>query len=179
LSKDFGRALNEIKKGMSIEEALIKIKTLNKSRSYDRVIDLFLQSYKSGANISDSLKETAEDLLENQAIIKERQAVMLVTKYTLLLSSAIIVPGILGLVIGLITGLNFSGIGDIGFGLEENERKILFETSKLGANIYIIEYALLASYFLAVQEGNKKQFFIYALFLVPISLIIFFVSQII
>lgn len=178
LSEDFKRALIEVKKGMPIEEALIKIKILNKSRSYDRVIDLFLQSYKSGANISESLKETAEDLLENQAIIKERQAVMLVTKYTLLLSSAIIVPGILGLVIGLITGLNFSSIGSIGFGLGEKERQVMFETAKLGANIYIIEYALLASYFLGVQEGNKKQFFIYALFLVPISLIVFFTTQI-
>ena len=70
LSKDFERALIEIKKGATIEEALNKIKTLNKSKSYDRVIDLFLQSYKSGVSISDSLKETAEEI-QNQAIIKK------------------------------------------------------------------------------------------------------------
>lgn len=178
LSKDFERALIEIKKGATIEEALNKTKILNKSRSYDRVIDLLLQSYKSGVSVSDSLKETAEDLLENQAIIKERQAVMLVTKYTLLLACAIIVPGILGLVIGLITGLNFSSIGDIGFGLSPEERQIMFDSAKMGANIYLIEYALLASYFLAIQEGNKKQFFVYLIFLVPISLITFISAQI-
>lgn len=139
---------------------------------------MFLQSYKSGVSISDSLKETAEDLLENQAIIKERQAVMLVTKYTLLLASAIIVPGILGLVIGLITGLNFSSIGNIGFGLTPEEREVMFNTAKIGANIYIIEYSILASYFLAIQEGNKKQFFVYALFLAPISIITFTLAQI-
>jgi Flp pilus assembly protein TadB len=177
VSKDFARAYNEIKNGSSIEEALLRIKILNKSKIYNRVIDLLLQGYKSGARISDTLKETAEDLLESKAIIKERQAVMLVTKYTLLLAAGIIVPAILGLIVGLVSGLNFSSIGEMSLGLSVEMRKELFASAINGTTIYIFEYALLSSFFLALQEGNKKNFWFYSLILVPVSTIVFFLAK--
>jgi len=177
LSKDFNRAYNEIKNGASIEEALLRIKELNKSKAYNRVIDLLLQGYKSGARISETLKETAEDLLESKAIIKERQAVMLVTKYTLILAAGIIVPAILGLIIGLVSGFNFSSIGELSLGLTIEERKNLFESAISGTTIYIFEYALLSSFFLSLQEGNKKNFWVYSLVLVPISTTIFLIAK--
>lgn len=178
ISRDLTRTLGEIKKGASIEEALCHIKETNKSNYYSRVIDLFLQGYKSGNDISSTLKETAEDILESQAIIKERQAVMLVTKYTLIFSSAFIVPGILGLIIGLVSGLNFSGISNISFGMNPQERENLFLMSKLGASIYVVEYALLSSYFLALQDSNKKQVFIYAPLIGICAIIVFLLAQI-
>ncbi len=177
VSTDFRRAQIQINNGASIETALIQIKELNKSRAYSRVIDLFLQGYQSGARISDTLKETAEDLLETKAILKERQAVMIVTKYTLILSSGIIVPAILGLIVGLVSGLNFYSMGEIGLGINSETRKALFEMAILGTTIYIFQYALLSSFFLALQEGNKKNFWIYALVLVPISTIIFTLAK--
>jgi len=177
LSSDFNRANNEIKNGASIDTALIRIKELNKSRIYSRVIDLFLQGYQSGAKISDTLKETAEDLLETKAILKERQAVMIVTKYTLLLSAGIIVPAVLGSIVGLVSGLNFYSMGEIGLGLSIELRKSLFEMAILGTNLYIIEYSLLSSFFLALQEGNKKNFWIYTLFLTPCSIIVFTITK--
>jgi len=179
ISRDFKKAFLEINKGASIEEALTRIKETNNSSSYSRVIDLFLQGYKSGNDISSTLKETAEDILESQAIIKERQAVMLVTKYTLIFSSAFIVPGILGLIIGLVSSLNFSGISSISFGMSPDERENLFLMSKLGATIYVIEYALLSSYFLALQDSNKKQVFIYAPLVGVCAIVVFFVAQLI
>jgi len=177
LKEDFVRAHNEINNGASTEEALVRIKELNQSKTYSRVIDLFLQGYKSGAKLSQVLKETAEDLLETKAIIKERQAVMLVTKYTLLLASGIIVPAILGLIIGLVSGMNFDSLGDLSFGISAAERKVLFLTAISGTTIYIFEYASISSFFLALQEGNKKNFWIYAMVLVPVSLLVFFTAK--
>jgi len=177
ISDDFKQASVEIKNGSSIEEALNRIKSINNSKVYSRVIDLFLQGYLSGAKMSTTLKETAEDLLKAKAIIKERQAVMLVTKYTLLLSAGIIVPSILGSISGLVTGLNFNSIGEIGIGLSSDLRKELFNTATIGTNLYIIEYSLLSSFFLAIQEGNKKRFWIYASILTPISIIIFIITK--
>ena len=177
ISLDFKRAYIEIKNGASIETALNRIKALNKSRAYTRVIDLFIQGYLSGASISDTLKETAEDLLETKAILKERQAVMIVTKYTLILSSGLIVPAVLGLIVGLVTGLNFYSMGEIGLGVSVETRKALFEMAILGTSVYIFEYSLLSSFFLALQEGNKKNFWIYALILTPISTIIFTLAK--
>jgi len=177
LKEDFENAYAQIKNGASIEEALLRIKKLNKSSAYGRVIDLLIQGNKSGTKISKILSETAEDLLESKAILKERQAVMLVTKYTLLLSSGIIVPAVLGLIIGLVSGLNFSSMGELGIGLGPVERKALFETGILSTTIYVFEYSALSSFFLALQEGNKKNFFIYALFLIPISFLVFYSAK--
>ena len=177
LREDFSRAYREIGNGASIEEALFRMKELNKSKSLSRVIDLLLQGYKSGASMSKVFKETAEDLLESQSILRERQAVMLVTKYTLLLSSALIVPAILGLIIGLVSGLNFEAMGSISLGLGPEERKALFSMAVLGTNIYVFEYATLSSFFLALQEGNKKQFWVYAALIVPVALGCFFLAQ--
>lgn len=177
LSKDFKRAQIEIKNGASIDQALKRIKELNQSKIYSRVIELFLQGYESGAKISQTLKETAEDLLKTKAILKERQAVMIVTKYTLILSSGIIVPAVLGLITGLVSGLNFYSMGDIGIGANAQTRKLLFENAIMGTNIYILEYSLISSFFLATQEGNKKNFWIYALILAPISIIIFTIAK--
>lgn len=177
LKEDFARAHNEISNGASTEEALNHLKQLNQSKTISRVIDLFLQGYKSGARISELLKETAEDLLETKAIIKERQAVMLVTKYTLLLAAGLIVPAILGLIIGLVSGLNFDSLGELSFGLSPTERKALFQTAISGTTIYIFEYAAISSFFLALQEGNKKNFWIYALILIPLASLTFFIAK--
>lgn len=174
IKDDFQRAHTQIINGGSVSEALTKIKELNKSSAYSRVIDLMIQGYKSGAKTSSIFRETAQDLLESKAILAERGAVMLVTKYTLILSAGIIVPAILGLIIGLVSGLNFSGMGELSIGLGEEERKALFDTSVFASAAYIFEYAFLSSFFLAQQEGNKKNFFIYALILVPLAGGIFF-----
>jgi len=177
LSKDFERVYRDIKNGSSVEDALERNKRLNKSESYNRVIDLLLQSYSSGGKVSELLRELAEDLMETKAIVKERQAVMLVTKYTLLLSAGIIVPAILGTVIGLVSGLGFETMKDVGVGLSLGERTELFGLAVLGTTIYIFEYAVLSSFFLALQEGNKKQFWVYLMILVPCGAIAFAFAQ--
>jgi pilus assembly protein TadC len=177
LREDFMRAHNEIKNGAALEEALERINELNQSKAYSRVIDLFIQGYLSGAKLSEIMKETAEDLLETKAIIRERQAVMLVTKYTLLLAAGIIVPAVLGLIIGLVSGLNFDSLGDLSIGMGVEERKEMLKSSIFGTTIYVFEYAVISSFFLALHEGNKKQFWVYLIFLLPTALTAFSLAQ--
>ena len=176
LSGDFKRVYSEIKNGSSIEEALQRNKKLNKSKAYDRVTNLLLQGYSSGGEMSVLMRELAEDLMESKSILRERQAVMLVTKYTLLLSAGIIVPAILGTIIGMVSGLSF-GTTDLGLGLSAIKREELFSLSVLGTTIYIFEYCILSSFFLSLQEGNKKQFWVYILFLIPCGAITFIFAQ--
>lgn len=177
LKEDFLRAYTELQNGSSIEEVIARMQQLNKSKSITRAMDLFLHGYHSGARISTLLKETAEDLLEAKAILKERQAVMLVTKYTLILAAGIIVPAILGLIIGLVSGMSFDAMGELSLGLSTQERKEIFNYAIIGTTIYVFEYALLSSFFLSLQEGNKKNFWIYAITLTPIAGIIFFIAK--
>jgi hypothetical protein len=177
LKEDFSRAYQEIQNGASIEEALTRIKELNQSKAFSRVIDLFIQGYKSGAKLSEIMKDTAEDLLETKAILKERQAVMLVTKYTLIIAAGMIVPTILGLIIGLVSGMNFDAMEGLSLGLSVEQRKALFQSAIYGTTFYVIEYAGISSFFLALQEGNKKQFWIYALILTPIAILTFVTAK--
>jgi len=177
LKEDFLRAYTELQNGASVEEVIARMQKLNKSKAITRATDLFLHGYKSGARISSLLKETAEDLLEAKAILKERQAVMLVTKYTLILAAGVIVPAILGLIIGLVSGMSFDAMGELSLGLSTQERKEIFNYAIIGTTIYVFEYALLSSFFLSLQEGNKKNFWVYSLALAPIAGVIFFIAK--
>lgn len=180
LKKDFEFISLQIKNGSDVGTTIKKVQKMNKSRELDRFFDVLLQGYYLGGKLSKLLNELAEEMLQNRAIIRERQAVMLVTKYTLLLASVLIVPIILGLIITLVSELSVS-LGDGSYfeiGLSQNERTKLFDLTVLGVQIYIIQYSLISSFFLAMQEGNKKNFFLYSSILVPLSAIFFFIGTV-
>ncbi len=178
LNKDFEFIHLQIKNGEDPSSAINKIKKMNKSSEMSRFFEIFLQGYYSGSELNKLLNELAEEMLQNRAIIKERQAVMLVTKYTLLLASVLIVPIILGLIVSLVNGFNISFSNNFEIGLSKIEREELFNLAVLGVQIYIIEYSLISSFFLAMQDGNKKNFFIYCVFLTPLAIIFFFIGTI-
>ena len=173
LSDEFRKAGEEIKRGAAIEQALLNIKKRCKSRIVERAINLLVQGHNSGAEMSSVFKEAAEDILETQAIIRERNATMIIEKYTLLLASGIIVPLVLGLIVGLVQGMDFSGIAEFGIGTNISQRKELLGTALIAIQAYIAEYSIIASVFVSNQEGNIKKAIIYALILLPLSLIVF------
>ncbi|MFH1240248.1 MAG: type II secretion system F family protein [Candidatus Diapherotrites archaeon] len=177
LGNEFKTAYNEIQKGASVEEALLSIKNRCKSRVIDRAITLLIHGYKSGADMSQIFKETAEDILETNEILRERVSTLIIEKYTLIFAGGIIVPVILGLLSGMVSGMNFSIIEGLELGMSALERKEIFEAALFGTKIYIIEYAIIASLFIANQEGNIKNAILYAVVLVPLSFAAFLIAQ--
>ena len=177
LSQEFRLVQKDLKTGLSIEEALEKMKKRNKSLSLNRAIDLLINALRTGAEMNTVFRETAEDFMETNAILRERTANTTVEKYTLLLAGGIIVPLILGLLAGMVSGFNFSTISELGIGLTETARKEIVEASLLGNLIYIIEYALIASAFVAFQENNQKKTVLYASILTPISIVVYFLGK--
>ncbi len=169
LSREFDFAFLEIKKGAPVEQALESIKLRCKSRIIDRAINLLILGYKSGADMSQTFKDAAEDILETQGILRERSATMVIEKYTLLFAGGLLVPAILGLLVGLVQGMNFSSINSLGIGLSPADKKSIFDAAMIANQAYIFEYALLASFFIANQEGNRKKALVYALLLIPLS----------
>ncbi|MDD3159818.1 MAG: type II secretion system F family protein [Candidatus ainarchaeum sp.] len=177
ISENFSRIYFEINNGGEIKIAIKNEIRRNKSQIFNKFGELLIQKYESGIKMNEMFKELAEDIIENRTILKERQATMLVTKYTLILSAGLIVPSVLGLIVGLITNLNFGGISQIEIGLSEIARKEILELSVLGTYIYLIEYALLSSFFLGIYNSNKKFAIVYGSILIPVSLIVFVISQ--
>ena len=173
LGQEFMKAYLEIQKGTSVVESLEGIKKRNKSRVIDRAINLLVQRYNSGAEMGQIFKETADDILETNSILRERNSALVVERYTLIFAGGIIVPAILGLLVGMITSMDFSIMEGLEFGIAVSERQNILNAALLANQIYIVEYAVLASFFLAMQSGKKGKVLLYAAFLLPISIIIY------
>ncbi len=173
LSKEFRKCIKEIGKGASPELSLQNFKKRNRSKIIGRAVDLLVEGIKSGADSAAVFKETAEDLLETSFLARERTASLVVEKYTLLFAGGIIVPLILGIVAGMLQQLDFSALSEIGIGLSQAQRKSLLEAALFANTLYLAEYALIASFFVAFQESDLKKTAIYALILIPLSLAVF------
>jgi len=179
LSKEFSRASMEIKKGATVEAALENIKNRYKeSRILARAINLLIQGYNSGADMNQTFKEAADDLMQTNTILRERAASMTVEKFTLLIAGAFLVPFILGMITKTVSSFDLTLLSTA-FGEQVNlaEKKEMLAAALLGTHIYIFEYAILASIFVANQENNIKKAVIYATILIPVSLLVFTLAK--
>lgn len=176
LGKEFQKTREEIEKGASVEKAMEKLKKRNPSPIIERLSELLLIAYQSGAPLGESFRELAEELLETKAILSEKKAALSIEKTTLLMGSLLIVPFILGVLTGLVQGFEFGEIGVAGFSSTE-QRTELLNTAPIAINLYIIEYAFIASIFLGWLDGKPKKALLYALLIVPCSIAVFFFSQ--
>ncbi len=177
LSSEFKKCQNEIERGASVEEALRNISKRNKSKIIGRAVRLLVQGYNSGADLCDILKETAEDMMETNNILRQRMSTLIVEKYTLLFAGGIIVPLVLGLLVGMVNGLNFSSMAELSIGMDSAQRTGIINAALLGNILYIAEYSIIASLFIANQENNMKKALIYATFLMPASLAVYHLAQ--
>ncbi|MBN2127733.1 MAG: type II secretion system F family protein [Candidatus Diapherotrites archaeon] len=178
LSIEFLKAEKEIKKGASIPKALENISKRINSGIVSRTMNLMIWGYESGTETRDLFKETAEDLLETKAILSERNATTIIEKYTLIIAGGFIVPMILGLIVKMVLGLNVPVLEGLSIGLAEEKRNALLNAALQANNLYIIEFALISSYFISLIESNQKKAVIYALILVPLAVIVYNAMQV-
>ena len=91
----------------------------------------------------------------------------------MLLAGGIIVPAVLGIVVSMVSSMDFAGLAELGMGISPSLREAIIKNAILGNQIYIVEYSIIASVFVAYQEGEVEKALVYASILVPLGIAIF------
>ena len=171
LSQEFRKAHSEILRGATPEKAFSNMKTRNRSRVLERAVDLILEGMNSGTDAGAVFKDAAEDILETNSVMQERASSLVVQKYTLLIAGALIVPLVLGLVVKTVNGLDFATLSGLELGMPPAQRKALLEAASFAGQVYIAEYVVIASVFVAFFESDIKKATVYAIVLLPLSIL--------
>lgn len=172
LSSEFLKTYNQVNAGFSIKIALISLVERNNSLIIERGISLLIKIHNLGSSLENALRSTAEDIYDMFILMRERSSILSMMKYNLFVS-ALIVPAIFGAVISIVSSLDLTYIS---FLLGENSID-LYPTILFSINIYLVEFSILASLFLADFSGSWKHFVIYLIFLLPLTFILFFGVQ--
>jgi hypothetical protein len=175
VSKEFAIINKKINKGHKIKDLFEVLKKKYHSDLLDQFLDLIYISTTTGTVSLKDYKNLSAKFLKSKEIINERKSLLLMQKYTILFAGALIVPAILGVIISLVLSLS-SSVDISMIGISNNVS--LFSVSYYSSIIYIIEYVIISSIYLSLLEDNSKKSIVYLSFLLPASLLIFFVSKI-
>jgi len=172
LAREFKMASNQLAAGVGVKESLEGIKERVGSELCDRAVDLLVKAYETGGGAQHALREAAEDINSTIGLIKEHSARVTLEKMTMLLAGGVVVPLTLGALVSLVGSL---GSFDMGFG--SADKGLIVANAVLGNQIYIVEYALIASFFVGLQEHRPEKGLVYALVLVPLSFACFVIAK--
>ncbi|MCK4883498.1 MAG: type II secretion system F family protein [Candidatus Diapherotrites archaeon] len=173
LSEEFALTLKQINAGSPVPEAFESLWRRCNSPLVRRACVLLSQGYSTGFDMSNALREVADDIYEVRSLYRESQASLAIEKYTLILAGAFFVPAILGILLGMVSSLDFSGLVDIGFGMESAVKKEVLENAVFGTHVYLALYSIIASFFLGLQEGDIRKGVLYSALILPCALFVF------
>lgn len=172
LSDEFAIASRQIRAGTGVLQAFEDMRARNNSMLLDRVITLLAQCYKTGKDVHVAIRETAEDIFELNIVAKEQSASLSMQKYTILIGGCILVPTILAIVINVVSSIEAPYTTTVS-AASAVTGSLLLNAAADAVRAYLIIYVLLASFFVAYQEGRTRTFIGYAILFVPLVLLIF------
>jgi len=172
LSKEFQICLDQIKKGFKTEIALRDIIARNKSVELKRAINILISGYKSGADLSEVLHKLSQEIITTQAITQERYSSLSIQKYTLLASAGFLVPFVFGMVKDLVLKIDLSMFAEEGLFAIDHQ---FIEYANYAIYIYLFEFAVISSIFIAIIDGDWKKFILYSAILIPLSYLVFII----
>jgi flagellar protein FlaJ len=167
LNDEIKRALLETSFGRPFDEALMDIAEKNDSESMKHTFQIMIYSKESGGNLVDVLEDIADDLDDSIILKKERKANVMMSVMFLLISSTIATPFALGMI-----GLYSDFIGQLG---RSNPLESVIPVASMG---YVLIQSILVSLLIGiVLYSNAKKGIKYVVLLVPTSLFVYYVSQ--
>jgi len=171
LSEEFSIVQRQVRAGVGVAPAVRAVAQRADSVLVERAASLLLQAYATGADMCGAMREAAEDTFEVFSALTERRAALAMQRYTLLFG-ALLVPLILGLIVNVVSGLDFSPMDEFAKAGAE-DRAALLSAGTGASQAYLALFALLSSLLIAQQEGDWRKAILYSAALVPASLALF------
>lgn len=162
ISSSWKKMVAAIRGGKNPVSAFAILGSGRKSPILASVRALLIRIYESGHPFRVSARTLAQEIITHHASIHERRAVLLVEKYTILLAGGLLVPLLLGVLAGVVSGLPLAGMGDVVTVSDD-----LFQTTLLAMRGYLLMYALVAGLFVGIQEGKPAEGWGYCVLLLP------------
>lgn len=172
LSEEFSLAHKQISSGADVPSSLRAMADENDSVLLSRVCELLSQAYSFGGDMHRAMKETAEDMLSIFSIVRERESLLALQKYTLLFGGAVMVPLVLGSIASVVSGLETSGLEAISSTTPE-QRAGLMSASVGATQAYLVIYSLLASLFISQLSGSWRSFAPYFVSMAAVALLVY------
>ncbi len=159
LSEEIELMLAQVRRGRTMQRAMISMARKTRSELYERAFFLIEEGMERGATIADVLEAVSEDIRETQSIQRERQAATMQQVLFLLAAALFAAPLISGMVLNIGTAMTETtggGVGGIGLfgsstqgGLPSNidiiiPIYILIQAAITGAAVGVIRYGKLS-----------------------------------
>lgn len=172
VSDAFALALARQKAGDSFQSSMQAAARYCPTPLASRAFSLIIVAYETGADMYSALRECAQDVVSFFALLRERAALLSIQRYTVLASSALLVPIILGTVVFLAPTL--SGASVVGSAAPD---AALLSTLALACQIYLVLNAALSALLLSLSESNPARAALYFAICAPMSLIFFSIAS--
>jgi Flp pilus assembly protein TadB len=127
-----------------------------------RASQLLVQGYVTGIPLSNACTRLAQDGMALHSLQSERNAALLIEKYTILGAGGLLVPLLLGLTTGMVTGLALGSGGEM-------IPNPIQDVTVMAVRGYLFIYAMIASLFAGMLNGSIRRAGAYAIWLIPLS----------
>lgn len=171
LSQEFDRVVTEIRRGRTLNSALLALARRSNSTLYERAFRLIVEGIERGAALSSVLDSVSTDIKEVHAIQRERLAATMQQVLFLLVVALFAVPFIVGLTVA-VSGIQIGRGPAAGAGLPAEMGTI--------AMAYIVIQALICSLAVGViRYGKMLKGLTFAVPFMVVSAIVFYVARLI
>ncbi len=160
LSEEIMGIKRALDRGIPPRRAIAAIKGC-RSRLLKRAINILLTGIESGANTSELLRRAAEDIEDELEMERSRRANLTLQKYSVLASTAVFVPAVLGLTERMIAQM-------IGSGLSTNATVLAVIRA---IPVDIVAVAAAGAVFAALIDGNVRYALEYIAVTTPLALL--------
>jgi flagellar protein FlaJ len=165
LSKEFERVLTEVKRGRTLESALLALSRRSGSPLYERAFRLIVEGIERGAALANVLEAVSNDIKEIHAIHRERRTATTQQVMFLFAVALFAAPFIIGLTVG---------VGSIKMGTGSSKTSGLPEGMGTVAMIYTAIQAFTCGLAVGVvRYGKVSKGLAYSIIFVIISTIVF------